>query len=414
MLSQDDIYKAMAEGHLKIYPFEKENLTGIGYNLSTTYFAFSINRGVLLTVYQKTTDQGVKRYVVIPKNDTVLFFSKEYIEVDRTLAGTFHSKVSRVCQGVGRISTTLDPTWRGQLILSVDNPTSKDINFELDMSSGNIMTLLLYKLDTAVTGDYIHDNNQGRCDLLLKHFAEPLNDKKYKEKHLQLEKFVVGEFANSLNGYDQFIESDHPEDKYSQKIRRLICLKSRLEKDKILVRENRYVLGQNGEYHLFMNKDEEDLIQSCSLFNVKILSNKIVKLDNRGIRDKDISDVPDIIDQYMDIINYELQMINHIRRIDWQNEKISQFAGEDSELVHLRYKKMQRKLWGANIVFALVAILFFIILYYIIEKCFGVKEIKDLLSLFAAFYMPGLVLIWPSFVSKTKDLRSGIKNSRKS
>lgn len=110
MLSRDDIRLALAEGHLKIFPFEPKNLTGIGYNLSTTDFAFSINQGILLTIHRKITDSGIERYVTIPANDTVLFFSKEYIEVDYTLAGTFHSKVSRVSEGLGHISTTLDAT----------------------------------------------------------------------------------------------------------------------------------------------------------------------------------------------------------------------------------------------------------------------------------------------------------------
>lgn len=144
MLSRDDIVKAIAEGSIKIYPFEEKNLTGIGYNLSTTWFAFSVNQGILLEICQETTVEGVKRFVTLPPNDTVLFFSKEYVEIDRTLAGTFHAKVSRVCQGLGHISTTLDPSWRGQLIISVNNPVSKEIPFDLDRDSGQ-------HYDTAIT-----------------------------------------------------------------------------------------------------------------------------------------------------------------------------------------------------------------------------------------------------------------------
>ena len=55
MLSRDDIVKAIAEGSIKIYPFEEKNLTGIGYNLSTTWFAFSVNQGILLEICQETT-----------------------------------------------------------------------------------------------------------------------------------------------------------------------------------------------------------------------------------------------------------------------------------------------------------------------------------------------------------------------
>ena len=44
MYSRDDIKQAIAEGHLKIIPYEEKNLTGMGYNLSTTNFAFSMYR----------------------------------------------------------------------------------------------------------------------------------------------------------------------------------------------------------------------------------------------------------------------------------------------------------------------------------------------------------------------------------
>ena len=165
MLSRNDIKQYIYSGDIKIYPFEQKNLTGIGYNLSTTNFAFSINRGVLLTVYSKTTSEGIKHYINIPPNDTVLFFSKEYISVSNKIAGTFHSKVGCVCQGLGHISTTLDPTWHGQLIISVNNPTNTNIEFDLDTKSGNIFTMLLYKFETPVEGVDIHDNNRGRCDL---------------------------------------------------------------------------------------------------------------------------------------------------------------------------------------------------------------------------------------------------------
>lgn len=248
MLSRDDFRLALAEGHLKIFPFESKNLTGIGYNLSTTDFAFSINQGILLTIHRKITDDGVERYVTIPANDTVLFFSKEYIEIDHTLAGTFHSKVSRVSEGLGHVSTTLDATWKGQLLISVNNPTSKGIKFDLDKSGGNIMTMLLHKLDSPVTGDNIHDNNKGRCELLIAHFADPLSNSAYREKHLELRTFVENELADSLNGYDSFLGPDYPGDRYSSTVECLTRLRDRLQKDMIIIQEDRYALGKDGKY----------------------------------------------------------------------------------------------------------------------------------------------------------------------
>lgn len=373
MLSRNDIIQALADEHLKIFPLEKKNLTGIGYNLSTTTFAFSINRGVLLTIHQRITSQGIERYINVPGNDTVLFFSKEYIAIDDTLAGTFHSKVSRVCQGLGQISTTLDPTWKGQLIVSVCNPMSKSIIFELDKSSGNLLTMLLYKLNCKVTGPNIHDNNQGRCDLLLERFTEfTTKNKDYLEKHLELKEFVSGQFADSLNGYDDFIYESSIIDKYSQKIKALIELRERLENDSELIIEGNYMIGETGIYSLFKSNREKSLIKSCTLFEYKGNSDDI-DISFRDVN-KDEEIVIEKINAYIYIISYELEEINHIRRIDWQNKKIEEFAAEKSELVRLcNNEKKKRQLKGywlpLGILFGLyVGIILFMAFEYGIES----------------------------------------------
>lgn len=340
MLSREDIKEYIIQGDIQIYPFEKKNLTGIGYNLSTTNFAFSINKGILLTIHSKTTSEGVKHYVIIPKNDTVLFFSKEYIGVSNKIGGTFHSKVGRVCQGLGHISTTLDPTWHGQLIISVNNPTATDIKFDLDGNSGNIFTLLLYKFDTAVLGTNIHDNNSGRCDLLLERFIEPSNSQ-YQEKHLELKEYIVNEFADSLNGYDDFLNLSTI-DEYTKKISALNTIKNRMEKDRILISEQRYTIIPGGSYSPLKSDDEKELLHSCTLYRLIKSSQSnnspifIDILEDKSYTVLGLPHVIDVLNKYLKIIDYELEMINHIRRIKWQNQKTLQFAGEKSELVMLR------------------------------------------------------------------------------
>ena len=105
--------------------------------------------------------------------------------------------------GTGHICTTLDPKWKGQLIISVNNPTNKSIRFDLDKNSGNVFTLLLFGLNQEVTGDNIHDNNQGRCDLLISQFMSE-KIKIWRKRYLELKEFIIRDFANSLNGYDKF------------------------------------------------------------------------------------------------------------------------------------------------------------------------------------------------------------------
>lgn len=371
MYSRDNIKEAIKEGHLKIIPFEEKNLTGIGYNLSTTNFAFSINQGLLLQINTDTTEEGHIHYIEIPANDTVLFFSKEFLETDNTIAGTFHSKVSRVCQGFGHISTTLDPMWKGQLIIAVSNSTDKKIRFDLDRNSGNIFTLLLYKLDNAVTGNNVHDNNQGRCDLLLSHFTENFSSKFHKKKHFELENFIVKEFANSLNGYDDFLVNDI-QDKYTKKLKNLIDLREQLNKDKLLIWEDRYELGKNGVYHILRDEKQRETIRECSIFHLSNLESRLSDVYDEKEFANASSDIIKMIERYLMIIGYEMETINHNRRVSWQNERIAKYATENSKI--LQYRKRKRFLLKLGIIVALAVILYILV---ILGYSFFKNNIKD-------------------------------------
>lgn len=403
MLSRDDIKHAILDGEIQIYPFETRNMTGIGYNLSATNFAFSINQGILLTVYSRTTPTGEKHYVIIPPNDTVLFFSKEFIKVNNRIAGTFHSKVGRVCQGLGHISTTLDPTWQGQLIISINNPTSTEIKFDLDEKSGNIFTLLFYRFRTPVNGNNIHDNNSGRCDLLLERFSEGTNVK-YREKHLQLKEYIINEFANSLNGYDDFLNPSI-QDKYTKKVQTLQKLKQRLEKDRLLIRENRYHLGNEGIY-CPLNNDERGMITHCIMFKVREdtkfsaeekKERKYIPFDlllKDEFLDNQFEDALKVLNEYLKIIDYELGMINHNRRVEWQNKKTLEFAGEESELVFLRKKNRKdecvKRMWKV-----LAAIMLLICSFILAVVCLEIPD--PITDIWIAVISGVLALLVPSF-----------------
>lgn len=218
------------------------------------------------------------------------------------------------------------------------------------------MTLLLHKLDSPVTGDNIHDNNKGRCELLIAHFADPLSNSAYREKHLELRDFIENELADSLNGYDSFLGSDYPGDRYSSKVERLTNLRDRFQKDLIIIQEDRYALGKDGKYFYLKSTEEEQLIKDCALFSLKtqlFSSNGLQVVDKSHLKDA----LP-VIKQYINVINYELDMIDHIRRIKWQNDRVGQFANEDSELVKMRQKaekaKRQSRIW-IPLVFLIVA-----------------------------------------------------------
>jgi deoxycytidine triphosphate deaminase len=176
MLSDTDIKKLILKNEIIITHFNEKNLTPLGYNLTPTEFILSIKNQLLVKIY----NEKFEKYCYIEPNDTVLILTRESIAVSQKLAGTFHSKVGMVSLGFGHISTTLDPLWRGPLLISLNNPTNKRIKFTLaqvnkvhDPYSNDIdytyvhksfITLIFHKLISA--SEIEHDNKPGRFDQL--------------------------------------------------------------------------------------------------------------------------------------------------------------------------------------------------------------------------------------------------------
>lgn len=108
---------------LVIAPFDKAQAKGIGYNIAASDLFYSLKKSMPLKICHD--DSG--SYAVINPNDTVLVLSYEYLKTNDFVAGTFHSKVRGAASGLGNVSTTLDPNWKGMLLISINNPTSSKI-----------------------------------------------------------------------------------------------------------------------------------------------------------------------------------------------------------------------------------------------------------------------------------------------
>jgi deoxycytidine triphosphate deaminase len=151
VLSNVDIQEFISSKDIVISPMNNDNITPLGYNLSFTKFIYSINRKILTEIYEEKGEL----YCYIEPNDTVLIMSHEAVWISNKLVGTFHSKVGIVSQGLGHISTTLDPEWEGPLLFSLNNPTNKKIKLTIgETISGGIkyksfVTLILYTLITT-------------------------------------------------------------------------------------------------------------------------------------------------------------------------------------------------------------------------------------------------------------------------
>lgn len=186
-LSKDDIYEEILKNEIQILPFKKQNLTGLGYNLTPSDFVFSTSKKILLEVETNKNE----KYVMIPPNDTVLILSKEYIAVSGRIMGTFHSGVRRVSQGLGHISTTLDPGWKGPLLVAVNNPSKKKIKFLLQSDGGrgledvSFVTLIFQYLNTGLKQTE-HDNKAFRVDVLWQYYMGSSYTKRAYNKSFKL------------------------------------------------------------------------------------------------------------------------------------------------------------------------------------------------------------------------------------
>ncbi len=157
LLSDQDIRKFLNK-EIVIYPFEEKDLTPVGYNLNPGEFMYSINDGVLI---QKTLNEENEEVFKIKAHDTVLILTNEAVWVSKRIAGTFHSKVGVVSKGFGHISTTLDPDWAGPLLISLNNPTNKELELPANTS---FVTLIFYKTHTPAQKP--HDNDPSRIDII--------------------------------------------------------------------------------------------------------------------------------------------------------------------------------------------------------------------------------------------------------
>lgn len=170
MLSGDQLRIEMQQGNILICPFEKSQLTPLGYNLTASDFVFSTRRNILLDVKSNNSE----RYVEIPAGDTALVLSREYISVSSSIAGTFHSRVRTVSSGFGHISTTLDPEWRGPLLIALNNPSNQKRRFVLRSQTGKgvkyneFCTMVLQYIPP--NNSIKHDNLPFRFDILEQYY----------------------------------------------------------------------------------------------------------------------------------------------------------------------------------------------------------------------------------------------------
>lgn len=132
-----------------IVPFDENKAKGTGYNLSPSTLIYSVNKKRLVKVHQNEKEI----FAWIDPNDTVLTISKEYVITEENIVGTFHSRVRMSADGLGNVSTTLDPNWKGKLLFAINNPTKKRIKLRIEeKSEGKTKSIGLVTMILSWTG----------------------------------------------------------------------------------------------------------------------------------------------------------------------------------------------------------------------------------------------------------------------
>lgn len=98
-------------------------------------------------------DCSEQLYTYIQPRDTALVLSREYLKIPENMSGNVYSRVSTVSSGLGHISTTIDPLWKGALLIAISNPSSEPIKLMLQderEESIPLATVTLQYLNTPV------------------------------------------------------------------------------------------------------------------------------------------------------------------------------------------------------------------------------------------------------------------------
>lgn len=222
-LSRDDIIREINAGNLVVEPQngrpeDNPNIKAASFDITPSCLIMSVKTGSFMRIYSTISqckkghrnpekhcdscDENAKgacveqRYVYIQPRDTALVLSREYIQLPANMCGNVFSRVSTVSSGLGHISTTIDPLWRGALLIAISNPSSEPIKLTIQdktQSSIPLATVTLQYLHTPVDSQTVHSIHlPARVDILEKY----LYDISETQKRIKLSKNFLRRFWN--------------------------------------------------------------------------------------------------------------------------------------------------------------------------------------------------------------------------
>lgn len=174
-LSRLDMETEFQKGGLKIIPVSETCKKAASYDITPSIIAMSVKVGMLEKVYREPHYNNDKYYILVHPKDTVLIVSNEYLIVPANIAGYVSSRVSKLVDGFGHISTTIDPNWRGAVLIALSNPSNQPLkvyvgaNRDTNGKQNQLATVTFHYLETSCTINDVDGVPRGmRLDMLEK------------------------------------------------------------------------------------------------------------------------------------------------------------------------------------------------------------------------------------------------------
>ena len=133
-LSDVDIHnECRTHNSLRIHPFHLAQLKAASYDITPSIIAMSVKTGMLETVFRER-QYPFRHFIVVSPKDSILLVSNEYIRLPPYIAGYVVSRASKITEGFGHISASVDPGWSGALLIALSNPTGKPLRIYVGSS----------------------------------------------------------------------------------------------------------------------------------------------------------------------------------------------------------------------------------------------------------------------------------------
>ncbi len=305
-----------------IAPYNENQVKGVGYNLTASNMIYSLSKHKLL----KIQDSKEGKFFYLSAHDTALILTNEYFDVSNNVAGSFYSRVRRVSEGLGQISTTLDPGWKGMFLISLNNSTNKTIKVQISSKSEGqenkigIATVVL--TGTVNKNGFIDDNiNLDNPAMRIDILKELVNTER-----VIFNKYKHNSFKSLVNQLDTFTPEANPIHDYINKIKKeLEDIDNALmyEKDPSVVKKHINSLNW------FSYEENQELKRKINELN------EYLTIDNYQIIDDKSKEIKEKIDKLKKECDYILlcENVSQIHSlIDGHIEKYNKYSNINSLL----------------------------------------------------------------------------------